>query len=189
MKKIKMGAKTFLYPMPVTLVGVNINGKPNYLAVAYCGIVGTSPAMIAIALRDSRYTNTGIKENGTFSVNLPSSKMIKVTDYCGLVSGRKVDKSKLFNTFYGELKTAPMINECPVNLECKLIRVLDCGGSHEIYIGEIVETYAGEECLTNDLPDIKKISPILLSIYDKSYWEVGVYLGKAWGIGGEFRPE
>lgn len=190
MKKIKTGAKTFLYPMPTTLVGANVNGKPNYLAVAYCGIVQTSPPMIAIALKESRYTNAGIKENGTFSVNLPSAGMVKVTDYCGLVSGRNVDKSKLFSTFYGELKTAPMIKECPVNLECKLIQALDYGGSHDIFIGEVVEAYAGEQYTTNGLPDIKKVNPILLSsIYDKNYWKVGEYLGKAWKIGEELKAE
>ncbi|GBF32474.1 NADPH-flavin oxidoreductase [Desulfocucumis palustris] len=190
MKKTKMGAKTFLYPMPTTLVGANINDKPNYLAVAYCGIVGTNPPVITIALRKSRYTNTGIRENGTFSVNLPSAEMVKVTDYCGLVSGRKFDKSRLFSTFYGELKTAPMIDECPVNLECKLIQTLDYIGSHDIYIGEVVEAYAGEQYITNGSPDIKKVNPILLSsTHDKNYWKVGEPLGKAWKIGEEYKPE
>lgn len=189
MEKIKIGAKTCLYPMPTTLVGANVNGRPNYLAVAYCGIVQTSPAMIAIALRESRFTNAGIKENGTFSVNLPSEEMTKVTDYCGLASGREVDKSKLFDAFYGELKTAPMIKECPINMECRLIQRLDCGGSHDIFIGEIVEVYAGEQYLTNGLPDIKKINPILLSIYDRNYWKVGEHLGKAWKIGEEFEAD
>lgn len=185
MEKIKIGGKTFLYPMPTTLVGANVNEKPNYLAVAYCGIVQNSPAMIAIALRESRFTNAGIKENNTFSVNIPSAEMIIVTDYCGLASGSKVDKSKLFNTFYGELKTAPMIEECPLNMECKLIQTLDYGGTHDIFIGEIVETYTTEQYLSNGLPDIKKINPILLSIYDRNYWKVGEHLGKAWKIGEE----
>lgn len=189
MEKIKIGAKTFLYPMPTTLVGSNVNEKPNYLAVAYCGIVQTNPAMIAIALRESRFTNTGIKQNNTFSVNLPSDKMIIVTDYCGLTSGSKVDKSKIFNTFYGELKTAPMIKECPINMECKLIQTLDYGGTHNIFVGEIVEAYSSEQYLSNGLPDIKKINPILLSIYDRNYWNVGEHLGKAWKIGEEFRVD
>lgn len=189
MEKNKLGAKTLLYPMPITLVGANVNGKPNFLTIAYCGIVQRSPAMIAVTLGKPHYTNAGIKENGTFSVNIPSVEMVKVTDYCGLVSGAKVDKSRLFKTFYGELKTAPMIGECPINLECKLVQTLDVGGTNEIFIGEIVEAYAGEQYLTNGLPDIKKINPIVFSMFENNYLAVGEHIGKAWKIGLEYTPE
>ena len=189
MEKNKLGARTFLYPMPTTLVGANVNGKPNYLTIAYCGIVQHSPAMIAVTLGKPHYTNAGIKENGTFSVNIPSAEMVKITDYCGLFSGSKVDKSKLFETFYGKLKTAPMIRECPVNLECKLVQTLDFGGTNEVFIGEIVEAYAEEQYLTDGLPDLKKINPIVFSMHDNNYWTVGEHLGKAWKIGREFKPE
>ena len=183
MGKIKIGASPFLYPMPTTLVGAKVAGKPNYLVVAYCGIVQHEPAMIAVTMGKRRYTNAGIKENGTFSVNIPSEKMVIITDYCGIVSGKQVDKSGLFETFYGELKTAPMIKECPINLECKLVQTLDLGGTHETFIGEIVEAYTDEQYLTNGLPDIKKISPILFSIHDNNYWRVGEHLAQARNVG------
>ena len=121
MTKKSIGAKTFLYPMPTVLVGAQVEGIPNYLAVAYCGIAHHDPPMIAVSLGKNHYTNIGIKANGTFSVNIPSEDMVEVTDYCGIVSGKKEDKSPLFTSFYGKLKTAPMIEQCPINLECRVV--------------------------------------------------------------------
>ena len=95
--------------MPVSLVGAHVDGKPNFLAVAWFTMVSYKPPRIAIALGKGHYTNPGIKENKTFSVCLPSEDMAEITDYCGIVSGNKTDKSEIFDLFYGELKTAPMI--------------------------------------------------------------------------------
>lgn len=187
MDKKKIGANTYLYPMPTTIVGANVNGKANFITIAYCGIVQHRPPMIAVTLGKIHYTNAGIKENGTFSVNIPSEEMVKITDYVGIKSGREIDKSQLFGVFYGELKTAPMINEAPLNLECKLIKILDFGGANEVFIGEIVQAYANEGILTNGLPDIKKINPIVFSMHDNNYWKIGEHLGKAWNIGRNFQ--
>lgn len=184
--KNKLGAKNFLYPMPTILVGAMVDGKPNFITIAYCGIVQNVPPMIEITSGKIHYTNAGIKENKTFSVNIPSENMLKVTDYCGLVSGKKTDKSQLFNVFYGELKTAPMIQECPVNLECRLVDVLDYGGTNEIFIGEIIQTYSEENYISNGVPDITRVKPIIFSMYDGNYWSVGHHLGKAWEAGKEY---
>lgn len=189
MRKREIGARNFLYPMPTTLVGANVKDRPNYETIAYCGIVNFKPPMISVASVKSHYTNVGIHENKTFSVNIPSEEMVKATDYCGTVSGHKADKSAVFQTFYGKLKTAPMIVECPINLECKLIVNLFFGGIDEIFIGEIVECYAEDAFLTNGLPDIKKIKPIIYSAYDNRYWGVGEYLGKAFSIGKKFKSK
>jgi len=188
MKKIALGARRLLYPMPAVLVGANVNGKPNFLTIAWCGIVQSEPPMISVALRKDRYTLPGIKENGAFSVNIASTEMVVATDYCGITSGRDVDKSGVFETFYGDLKTAPMIEECPINMECKLAHTLDLGGTHELIIGEIVQSYAKEECLTDGEPDGKKIDPIIFTTGDLNYWKLGEPIGKAFRIGKEFTP-
>lgn len=188
MEKNKIGAKPLLYPMPTTLVGANVSGKPNYLVIAYCNIVNYNPPLISVSLLKNHYTLLGIKENRTFSVNIPSAEMVKTVDYCGLVSGHKVDKSKLFNTFYGALKTAPMIEECPLNLECKLVRTLEFP-ENEAFIGEIVEAYAEQRYLTNALPDIKKLDPIIFSSHDYNYWKVGENLARAFHVGKELISE
>ncbi|MGZ7108934.1 MAG: flavin reductase family protein, partial [Methanobacterium sp.] len=112
----------------------------------------------------------------------PSTEMIEETDYCGLVSGRREDKSKLFNVYYGQLKTAPMIEECPLSLECKLHDIYEMQANH-LFIAEIIGTYTEEEYLTDGKPDIKKISPIVLTMPDNNYWNIGENIGKAWKIG------
>src|SRR5512146_1532537 len=188
MEKREIGARTFLYPMPTVLVGAAVAGKPNYLAVAYIGIAQHAPPMIAFAMSKTHHTAAGIRETGTFSVNIPTEEQVAVTDYCGLVSGRRVDKSALFTAFYGKLATAPMIAECPLNLECRVVRSLDFGGNNELLVGEIVAAYAEERFLTDGLPDIQKIRPIVFSMHDNNYWKVGEHLAGAWSVGKTFRP-
>ena len=114
MDKINLGSTIPAYPMPVSLVGVYVDGKPNFLAVAWFTMASYKPPRIAIALGKGHYTNPGIRENKTFSVCLPSEDMVEMTDYCGIVSGKKTDKSNIFDLFYGELKTAPLIRDCPL---------------------------------------------------------------------------
>ena len=130
--KKEVGPKNCLYPMPSTLVGAMVNGKPNYIAIAHVGIM--DPGSVSLGMNKAHYTNAGIKEAKTFSINIPSEEQVVKADYCGLVSGKNVDKSRLFTTFFGKLKTAPMIEECPVNMECQLVRTVDFP-RHDIFIG------------------------------------------------------
>jgi len=181
MKKIEIGTRNFLYPTPATLVGANVGGRPNYLTIAHVGILRY--ATVSVSVNKRHYTGAGIKENGTFSLNIPSTEMIRVTDYCGLVSGKEVDKGALFKNFYGQLKTAPMIEECPANMECQVIQTLDLD-THDIFIGEIAATYCNEDCLTQGKgEDLLKVNPILFSMSGGRYFTVGQEIGRAWDIG------
>jgi flavin reductase (DIM6/NTAB) family NADH-FMN oxidoreductase RutF len=103
------------------------------------------------------------------------------------VSGEKVDKSKIFDSFYGQLKNAPMIRQCPLTMECKVTNVVDLP-SNEFFIGEIVGVYADGRCLTDGKPDIKKMDPFTLTMPDSQYWAVGPLIGRAWNIGKEYKP-
>jgi len=170
--------------MPTTLVGANVNGKPNYITIAHVGIM--DHGSISLSMNKAHYTNAGIKENGTFSVNIPSVDMVKETDYCGLVSGKRTDKSQLFEHFYGELKTAPMIRECPINMECRLIQTVDFP-RHDVFVGEIVETYCDEQCLTDGIVDLIQVQPILFAMNDRGYWKLGERFARAWSIGKELK--
>ena len=173
--------------MPVVLVGANVLGKPNFLAAAWFTAAGITPPKFAVTLNKAHYTNQGIKDNKTFSVNLPSENMMKATDYCGIVSGFKADKSGVFDVFYRKLKTAPMITECPVNLECSLDKVVD-NGSHEMFIGDIVSTFTEEKYLTAGAIDTKKVKPFMLSLNDRIYYGLGEQKGKAWEAGKVYKP-
>ncbi len=108
--------------------------------------------------------------------------MVKETDYCGLVSGKNVDKSELYENFYGKLETAPMIKECPINMECRLIKNVDFP-KYDIFVGEVVETYCDDRCLKDGVVDFSKVEPILFVMNDRSYWKLGERFAKAWNIG------
>jgi len=180
--KIGLGAKNCLYPLPTTLVGALVNGKPNYITIAHVGIMDLGS--VSLGMSKVHYTNAGIKANGTFSVNIPSVKMVKETDHCGLVSGKTEDKSALFKTFYGKLKSAPMIEECAVNMECELIKTIDFP-THDVFIGKIAATYCDEAVLTEGIVDFGKVQPILFVMNDRSYWKLGDKFAKAWDVGKE----
>jgi len=185
MAKVAIGARTFLYPLPAVLVGANVDGKPNFSTYAWCGIVNSSPPMLSVAFQHRRHTLKGVKQNGTFSVNIPSTELVKETDYCGIASGRKTDKVAdcKFNVFYGKLENAPLISECPVNLECRVLHILNLG-SHEMVVGQIKEIYCRDSCLTDGEPDVSKIKPFLWAIDPANqYLEFGKSIGKAFSIG------
>ncbi|MFH1639507.1 MAG: flavin reductase family protein [Chloroflexota bacterium] len=112
MAKVTIGPRTILYPTPTVLVGANVDAKPNFMAVAWCGIVNGRPPMLSVSLQYPRHTLKGIKQNGSFSINIPSTDLVKETDYCGLVSGSNTDKVAdcKFNIFYGKL------GECPAGI-------------------------------------------------------------------------
>src|SRR4030042_4594542 len=187
MQKKELGAKTLIYPMPVVIIGADVEGKPNFNTIAYCGVAQSQPPMIAISMDRKRYTNRGIRENNAFSINFPSESMIKVTDYIGTYSGKDIDKSKLFKIFYGNMKNAPMILECPINIECRVIEIMDFGGKNDLFIGEVIETYSEEKYLTNKIPDMKKVNPILFSRYEHTYWKVGEYIGEVSEVGKNYK--
>jgi flavin reductase (DIM6/NTAB) family NADH-FMN oxidoreductase RutF len=185
MEKIKIDNNAFIYPMPMSLVGSVVDGKVNFLAVAWVSRVNFKPPMIGVAL-GGHYTNKGIEEHKEFSINIPGSSMIEKTDYCGLVSGSRTDKSKLFDIFYGELKEAPMIKECPVCMACKVHDIVRLP-SNTLFIGEIVEAFSEDQYLTDGHPDVKKINPFTLTMPDNGYWAVGDNVGRAWSIGKLFK--
>ncbi len=187
MKKVTMGSQTLIYPMPVTLVGANVNDKPNFMTVASCSSANVEPPMISLAIRHNHYTLKGIRDKLTFSVNLPSYDLVKETDYCGITSGSKVNKVEVcqFKVFYGKLSNAPLIEQCPINLECKVIHILDLG-SHSLVVGRIEETYVSEDCLTDGKPDVNKVKPIAyIRIPTAQYQCLGEVIGKAYIIGKE----
>ncbi len=187
MAQVAVGADNFLYPMPMALVGANVGGKPNFLAVAFFSAIQMKPPILAVSLNKVRYTNDGIKENKTFSVNIPSVELMEATDYCGIKSGKSVDKSGVFETFYGKLETAPMIKNCPVCMECRLIEVVDVVTDNIVFVGEVAETYMDDQHLTGGVPDLIKTKPFLFSVREKKYIGIGEIIGGAWKAGKDYK--
>ncbi|MBD3182363.1 flavin reductase family protein [Candidatus Poribacteria bacterium] len=173
-----------LWPMPATTVMVSCVGKdrpPNIITFGACGIACARPPLISLAFGVNRYSYELVKETKDFVVNIPSNEQALITDWCGRVSGREVDKFKEGNLTPGEsLKVkSPYIVECPVNYECTLWNVVNCG-SHDLVLGEVQQVHVDESILNEkgDAIDTSKFNP-LVSL-QMEYWDFGKKLGE-WG--------
>lgn len=188
MAKVELVPERLMYPRPTLLVGSNVDGKANFMAVGGGGVANGEPPMIAVPIRHHCYTLKGVLQNMTFSVNTPSVDLVKEADYCGITTGAKVDKVKVcqFDVFYGHLKTAPLIEQCPVNLECKVVHVLNLG-SHAFIIGEVKGTYVSDDCMTDGKPDARKIRPIVFNLETSEYLAFGEVIAKSYSIGRELK--
>jgi len=187
MGKIQIDPKAIIYPQPVILVGTVVNNKPNFMVVAAYGMANNDPPMVTISLRHSKYSLIGLKQNMSFSVNIPSLELIRETDYCGMVSGAKVDKTEAckFEIFYGKLENAPLIEQCPVNLECTVIHILNLG-SNALVIGKVEATHIAEHCLTDGKPDVDKVNTFsYIGRPTGQYRAIGEVIGRSSNIGRE----
>ena len=185
MKK-SIGAKTQLFPTPVLMVGTyDQNGKPNLMNAAWGGICCSQPPCIAVSLRKATYSYNGIVERKAFTVGIASQGKMAESDYCGIASGRDVDKFATagLTPVRSDLVDAPYAAEFPVVLECRLLHTIEIG-LHTQFIGEIVDVKADTGVLGEDgQPDIMRIKPLVYDTAHKGYHGVGPLLGKAFSVG------
>ncbi|MFW9972479.1 MAG: flavin reductase family protein [Candidatus Odinarchaeota archaeon] len=186
-KKLLSKPRTLLYPMPIVIVGSMVDGKPNYCTIAFCGVVNLTPPMISIECGPSHYTTKGIIDNMEFSLNIPSVEMVGVTDFIGIKSGKDIDKSEVFNVFFGDLRNSPLISEASVNHACKVVKIVELANRKDLYIGQIINTFVSENCLSNGIPDIKLINPLSFSPSNRTYWSLGQEIGRAYNIGRNYK--
>lgn len=183
MTKKQIGLNTFVFPMPVTLLGTMVNDKPNFMTLGWVSRVNANPPLVGIGVGRHHYTTGGIESSGAFTINYPSVSMVAETDFCGIVSGSKSDKSELFDLFYGERTKAPMITGCTLSVECVVVQRIEFE-TNNLYIGEIVGVYADEEILDEKgNPDIIKMDPFVLTMPDNRFWSIGNHIGDAWSTG------
>lgn len=185
--KRRLGPINALYPMPTTLVGTLVEGRVNWITIAHVGIMNHgTPQYVSIGVNKRHFSNAGIRENKAFSICLPDESLVRETDYVGLVSGKTTDKSELFKVFYGELGTAPMAEECPVCMECRLHSTVDFP-THEVFVGEIAGVYADEAALTDGKIDLARLRPLLFDFSSVMYWSIGSPVAKCWHVGKELK--
>lgn len=165
--KIIQKPNTVLFPLPTVLVTSKTEGSaPNIVTIAWTGIMNSEPPILYIGVNPTRYSHKLIKDSGEFVINIPSVDQVKQVDYCGLVSGEKVDKFKEtgFTTTTASFVKTPLITECPVNLECKVLQTLNLG-SHDAFIAEILAVHYNEDVLDQKgRPDIDLIRPYSYSL-------------------------
>jgi len=188
MAKVKLGKKLPPMALPVVLVGSNCKGKANFCTIAWMTIVDDEPPMIGLLMGKKRRTKDGMVENGTFSVNIPDTSMVVETDYCGITSGGKKDKSRVFDVFYGELGSAPLISEAPVAVECKLKDIIAFEGT-DLVIGDVNEVYVERKCVEKGKCHMGKIDPLLYAMGGGPYYSIGTKVADAFSVGKRFKPK
>jgi len=187
MKKTKLTPGPFVLPMPTVLVGAEVNGAPNFMTVAFAGLANYAPVIVSISVSPDHHTTAGIRANETFSINLPGADLIEATDWCGIHSGKKVDKSKIFETFTGELENAPMIKACRLTAECRLVETTELKPDL-VFFGEVVNVYVDEFAVKDGSPNWPDIAPLFFTFPDNMYWTLGIRVAQAWSVGEKFKP-
>ena len=140
MAKITTDLAGALFPTPVALITtVDESGQANIITLAWVGIVCSNPLMLSAARRPSRYSHSLLKTTPELVVNVPTRDLVKKADYCGCVSGRATDKFAAtdFTALPSQQIKPPMIKECPINLECRIVKTLSLG-THDLFISEVV---------------------------------------------------
>lgn len=178
MGKITWKPGTFIYPIPAVMVSCGTMEKSNIITVAWTGIINTNPAMVYISVRPTRYSYNLIKDQGEFVINLTTKNLVKVTDWCGVKTGAKVDKFKEMKLHKEKANfvKCPMIQESPVSVECKVKEIKELG-SHTMFIAEVVAINVDEKYIDNKGAfDITKCD--LMAYANGNYLAMGKKLGK-----------
>ena len=177
MVKVTKKPATVLYPVPVVLVSCGTGQRANIITLAWVGTLCSEPPLVGVGVRPSRHSHGLIKEVGEFVVNLPNVEQARWVDYCGIVSGRDEDKWAAcgFTQAPATEVQAPIIAECPVNIECRVQQVLSLG-SHDLFIGQVVAVQMDESVLDErGRLDLTKARPF--AFLNGQYWGMGELLG------------
>lgn len=178
MSKVQWKGGTFIYPIPAVMVSCGTMEKSNIITVAWTGILNTNPAMCYISVRPERYSHDIIKENGEFAINLTTRQLAYATDWCGVKSGRDVDKFKEMKLTKekANIISVPLIKESPVSVECKVNEIVPLG-SHDMFVAEIVAIDADEKYIDEKGAfDISKCD--LIAYANGGYYPLESKIGK-----------
>lgn len=169
---------TILYPVPVVMVSCGNMENSNIITIAWTGTINTDPAMTYISVRPNRHSYNIIKETGEFVINVTTEELAFATDWCGVKSGRDFDKFKemKLTKIKGKEVSCPLIEESPINIECRVKDIIDLG-SHSMFLGEVVCVHADEKYMDEKGKfHFSKSNPICYS--HGEYYGLGKYKGK-----------
>lgn len=171
---------TMLFPSPVVLVtSVDEAGKPNIITLAWVGTINSEPPMIGISIRPERYSHACVKGSKEFVVNLPTEEIVRKVDACGVLSGKVTDKfsSMGLKPVPAEKVKPPLIDECPVQMECQVKQIIPLG-SHDLFLGQIVALHVKEEIQKEKgRIDIIKALSFVYCPGANEYWNLGKCIG------------
>lgn len=179
-------------PAPVWLIGsYDGDGKPNAMTASWAGICCSRPPCVNVSLRKATFSFGCIRDRRAFTVSIPSREHVAEADYFGTVSGRDKDKFAVtgLTPVASEVVDAPYVEECPLVLECKLLRTIELG-LHTLFVGEIIDVKADETVLSAEgLPVPGKVRPILYGPEIRVYHELGGVLGKGFSLGSRYEDD
>lgn len=177
MGKLTCKPETILFPLPAVMVSCGTVEKPNVMTAAWTGTVCSRPVMTYVSITPERHSHGIIKDAGDYVINLTTEKLVRETDYCGVTSGRDVNKfEELGLTAAAATKVAsPLIAECPVNIECRVERVITLG-SHDMFIAKVVAVNV-DESLADRSGAIDLSKAGLLAYTYGRYYSLGTELG------------
>lgn len=185
MSKTDFKPGTMIYPLPAVLVGCGANEEDyNLITVAWTGILCTNPPVCYISVRPERHSYGLIKKYGEFTINLTTKKLAKATDWCGVKSGRDFDKFKEcgLHPVPGKTVKAPIVEESPLSLECKVRQCLPLG-SHETFIADILNIQADEQYMDLETGKFDLARSGLLVYEHGNYYETGPRIGRfGWSV-------
>jgi flavin reductase (DIM6/NTAB) family NADH-FMN oxidoreductase RutF len=168
-----------VFPTPVALItSISLQGKPNIITLAEVFMLCIrNPLTIGLAINPTRYSNKLIRETKEFVLNIPTVDIIDLVDYCGIVSGRRYDKFKVTGLTPKQALhvSPPLIEECPVNIECELSKVIPLG-YHDFFMGKALAVHVDEKIIEENRIDIKKAKPIVYNLGE--YWTCGKLIAK-----------
>lgn len=167
-----------LYPLPAVMVSCGRRGeRPNIITIAWTGTVCSDPAMVSISVRKERYSYDIIKETGEFVINLTTAALAKATDFCGVRSGKKLDKFKetKLTAMPASTLSCPIIGEAPINIECHVERIIELG-SHDMFIAKVTAVDVSEQYI-DDKGRFRLHSAGLMVYSHGEYYALGKKLG------------
>jgi len=183
----RLGASPMIFPMPAVLVATyDDDGTPNAMTAGWASACCHTPPCLGVAVRDSRKTFANIRARRAFTVNIASADMAADVDYLGIVSGHQTpDKLARLGlaTERAAIVDAPIIERCPISVECRLVHALPLG-THTWFVGEVVEVQADERVVTADgIVDLDALDPLAYATSAGEYRAIGRALGRAYRIG------
>jgi flavin reductase (DIM6/NTAB) family NADH-FMN oxidoreductase RutF len=186
--KTSFGPQRLLFPMPTTLIVTGTIEKANIVTIAWVSLLTSSPPTLGISVGSKGFSGNEILNNGNFSVNIASVEIMTEADFCGITSGRTVDKfgRSGLTAMPSRYIDSPIIKECPVNLECKLVQSSMIGATNH-FVGEILQVHIDTNKLKDTTDprsfDIEAINPLIYIGGAREYRSIGKKVGDAYQVG------
>lgn len=183
MAKVAWKAGTMLAPLPPALISCGTLQKPNAMTAAWSGIICTEPTLVYVSIRPSRFSNELIRKSGEFVINVPTVEMAKAVDFCGVKSGRDIDKFKQTGLIAAKssVVSAPQVEQSPISLECK-VKEIKSFGTHDMFLAEVVAVDIDEKYLDKS-STLRLDKAGLLAYAHGFYYALGRKIGKfGWSV-------